>query len=63
MSGPARVGIALGVLVVLGVGSGCRSHPPKVDCDKHLQPINVPAPKAKDSTLKSAVAPSAESTP
>jgi hypothetical protein len=64
MRGPARVGIALGTLVAMGVGSGCRSHPPKVDCDKHLQPINAPAPKAKDeSALNKGAAPSSEVSP
>jgi hypothetical protein len=32
-------------LVVL---AGCSSHPKKVDCEAHLQPINAPAPKSPE---------------
>lgn len=57
--------LAVGLLVASGIGAGCSSHPPKVDCDKHLQPINAPAPKAKDeSALKQGTAvPLSESAP
>ena len=44
MSGQARTGRALGAAIVLCIVGGCRSHTPKVDCDKHLQPINAPQP-------------------
>jgi hypothetical protein len=46
MIGWARVGVMLGVLIAIQSVAGCSSHPPKVDCDKHLQPINAPAPNA-----------------
>jgi len=34
----------LAMLLTLFVGA-CASHPPKIDCDGHLKPINVPSPK------------------
>jgi hypothetical protein len=24
--------------------AGCVSHPPRIDCERHLKPINAPAP-------------------
>jgi hypothetical protein len=39
-------GVALAwALVAL---AGCSSHPKKVDCEAHLQPINAPAPKSSE---------------
>ena len=35
------------ILVVVGLilaVSGCSSHPRRVDCEAHLQPINTPTP-------------------
>jgi starvation-inducible outer membrane lipoprotein len=26
---------------------GCASHPPRIDCERHLKPINAPAPVTK----------------
>jgi hypothetical protein len=37
--------ILASALVVL---AGCSSHPKKVDCEAHLQPINTPAPKSAE---------------
>ena len=34
-----RVTLALFLLLV-----GCASHPPRIDCERHLKPINTPAP-------------------
>ncbi len=36
--------VAVGMLV-----AGCATHPPQVNCEGHLQPINAPAPKASES--------------
>ena len=35
----AMVTVALLVFI-----AGCASHPPRIDCDGHLKPINAPAP-------------------
>ncbi len=47
-----EVGLTLGSLIAMGLVAGCSSHPPKVDCDKHLQPINAPAPKATGASAR-----------
>jgi type IV pilus biogenesis protein CpaD/CtpE len=33
----------MAVVLVLAL-VGCASHPPRVDCEAHLRPINAPAP-------------------
>jgi hypothetical protein len=53
----AKVGLTLGSLIAMGFGAGCRSHPPKVDCDKHLLPINAPAPKVTDDSTRKPITP------
>ncbi len=63
MSGVAG-SFAQGVLLTMGLLSGCKStQAPKVECDKHLQPINTPAPKVTDegSRKPGAVGPSSDS--
>ncbi len=39
---------SLGLLLVLLILTGCSSHPRKVDCEAHLQPINAPQPKTPE---------------
>jgi len=34
-------------VAVLLLLAACASHPPRVDCEKHLKPINAPAPVAR----------------
>lgn len=60
MNARARVGLAISMLLTVSAGTGCHSGgAPKVDCEKHLQPINAPAPKVKEeSTQKPGAAPS-----
>jgi hypothetical protein len=33
--------VSLALFVFL---AGCASHPPRIDCERHLKPINAPAP-------------------
>jgi hypothetical protein len=35
------------LLMWVALLAGCRTHPPRVDCDGHLQPINAPAAVTK----------------
>jgi hypothetical protein len=38
-------------LIAFGLAStACSHHPPRVDCDQHLVPINLPTPKPKANT-------------
>jgi hypothetical protein len=37
----------LKIIVLLGALGGCHHQAPRVDCDKHLVPINAPAPAVK----------------
>jgi len=39
------------VVVILGLAllTGCASDPRQVNCDRHLEPINLPAPKTPQS--------------
>ena len=49
MSAQLVRGLTVALSLVLGSGTGCRSgRAPNVECDQHLQPINTPAPKAKE---------------
>jgi uncharacterized lipoprotein YmbA len=50
-----------GSLIATGIVAGCSSHPPKVDCDKHLLPINAPAPKTADDSARKSTAPASSS--
>jgi hypothetical protein len=56
-----RVCLMVGSLIAVGIVAGCSSHPPKVDCDKHLQPINAPAPKATDDSARKPTTPAPSS--
>ena len=38
-----RTRAALLILLAL-LGAGCSAHPRRVDCERHLTPINAPAP-------------------
>lgn len=35
---------ALVMLIALMLLAACSAHPRKVDCERHLEPINAPAP-------------------
>jgi hypothetical protein len=44
----------LALVIFLVILSACHSQAPKVRCDSKLQPINAPAPIAKDPAATSA---------
>ena len=61
MTPRTQVALAVGSVIAMGFIAGCRSHPPKVDCDKHLLPINAPAPKTTDGGARKPTAPAPSS--
>jgi type IV pilus biogenesis protein CpaD/CtpE len=44
MTIPLKTVVTLALLLFL---VGCASHPPRIDCERHLKPINAPAPVTK----------------
>src|SRR5207244_11869024 len=44
-----RTRAALLILLAL-LGAGCSTHPRRLDCERHLTPINAPAPKSSGTT-------------
>ena len=42
------------MVVIFAMLSGCHSQAPRVRCDSKLQPINAPAPIAKERAATSA---------
>ena len=41
-----RIASVLATIAFVVLLTGCASHPPKVDCEGKLRPINPPAPVA-----------------
>lgn len=41
--------LKVSVLLLAMLAAGCAHRPPKVSCDAHLQPINVPASHQADN--------------
>jgi len=39
------------VIFALLLLASCASHPPRIDCEKHLKPINAPAPVARGGAV------------
>jgi hypothetical protein len=47
MSMMSRLGTFLAAVAFVVVMLGCASHPPKVNCEGKLRPINPPAPTVR----------------
>jgi hypothetical protein len=52
-----------GALVMSALITGCAPHAVRVDCDKHLEPINRPAPAGKRAAATSALSPQSPQPP
>lgn len=52
-----------GVLVMAAIVTGCAPHAVRVDCDKHLEPINRPSLAGKRALAPSALSPQSLQSP